>query len=321
MTEQQLETRFAPGQSTGNHQEQIAGIIAQTEKITLADGRHPTVIPYLSISRNSRITPLIPSVLTPSFCLILQGMKKLHYGSTSLEYLPGDYMVSMIHLPAFAQIAGVSREMPYIGLRIDITTQEIASVMTQAGISIKPRNKKVNNAAFIGKADSILLEVFSRLLKLTGNGSPREAVYLSGLIKHELIFNLLTGDYGHLFLQEVLFDQKAGGIGQAIEWIHQNYSRSFTVQELADAHNISVSGLHHKFKAITAMGPLQYQKQLRLQEARRLMLSGSMGATAAAMEVGYESASQFSREYRRLFGLPPLKDIRAVRRSIDPGEL
>lgn len=116
------------------------------------------------------------------------------------------------------------------------------------------------------------------------------------------------------------FDQKSEGIGKAIEWIHQNYTRSFTVQELADAYNMSVSGLHHKFKAITAMGPLQYQKQLRLQAARRLLLSGTMDATTAALEVGYESASQFSREYRRLFGLPPLKDIQAVRRSAGTGD-
>lgn len=320
MTEQRLETRAVPGEIANDHKEQLARIIAQTEKITLADGRHPTVIPYLSVSRNSRQTPLIPSVLTPSFCLILQGRKKLHYGSTSLEYLPGDYMVSMITLPAFAQIAGVTRDTPYIGLRIDITTQEIASVMTQAGISVKPRDKKLNTAAFIGKADSGLLELFSRLLKLAGSDNPREAGYLYGLIKHELIFNLLSGDYGHLFFQEVFFDQKADGIGKAIEWIHQNYTRSFTARELAEANNMSVSGLHHKFKAVTAMSPLQYQKQLRLQEARRLMLSGSMDATTAAMEVGYESASQFSREYRRLFGLPPLKDIQAVRKSIDTGE-
>jgi AraC-like DNA-binding protein len=123
-----------------------------------------------------------------------------------------------------------------------------------------------------------------------------------------------------LFFQQVLFDQKSDGVGQAIEWINQNYTRSFTARELAEAYNMSVSGLHHKFKAITAMGPLQYQKQLRLQEARRLMLSGSMDATTAALEVGYESPSQFSREYRRLFGLPPRRDIQAVRKGIEAGE-
>ena len=117
----------------------------------------------------------------------------------------------------------------------------------------------------------------------------------------------------------VLFDQQADGIGKAIAWIREHYARSFTVEELATSNNMSVSGLHHKFKAITTMSPLQYQKQLRLQEARRLILSGSMDATTAALEVGYESPSQFSREYRRLFGLPPLQDIKAVRNSSAAG--
>ncbi len=115
--------------------------------------------------------------------------------------------------------------------------------------------------------------------------------------------------------QQAIFDQQSDGIGKAIDWIKENFSRSFTVEELAKSSSMSVSGLHHKFKAITTMGPLQYQKQLRLQEARRLMLSGAMDATLAALEVGYESPSQFTREYRRLFGLPPLKDIKAVRES------
>lgn len=113
----------------------------------------------------------------------------------------------------------------------------------------------------------------------------------------------------------MFFDQQAEGIGKVIAWIKDDYSRSFTVEELAKVNNLSVSGLHHKFKAITTMGPLQYQKQLRLQEARRLMLSGSMDATTAALEVGYESLSQFNREYRRLFGLPPLQDIKAVKKN------
>src|SRR2546428_10515778 len=137
--------------------------------------------------------------------------------------------------------------------------------------------------------------------------------------KREMLFHLLSGDSGHLFFQPVLFDQQADGVGKAIAWIREHYTRSFTVEELATSNNMSVSGLHHQFKAITTMGPLQYQKHLRLQEARRLMLSGSMDATTAALEVGYQSPSQFSREYRRLFGLPPLQDIKAVRKSSAAG--
>ncbi len=137
--------------------------------------------------------------------------------------------------------------------------------------------------------------------------------------KREMLFHLLSGDSGHFFFQPVLFDQQADGVGKAIAWIREHYARSFTVEELATSNNMSVSGLHHQFKAITTMGPVQYQKHLRLQEARRLMLSGSMDATTAALEVGYASPSQFSREYRWLFGLPPLQYIKAVRKSSAAG--
>lgn len=214
-------------------------------------------------------------------------------------------------MPGLAQVVGASMSSPYIGLRVDFTTKEIASVITEAGIKPRPQDKKVSIGAFIGKADAELLDLFVRLLKVVEK--PAEVSFLSPLIKREMIFNLLTGAYGHLFFQPAFFDQQADGVGKAIAWIEENYAQSFTVEELAKTTHMSVSGLHHKFKAITTMGPLQYQKQLRLQQARRLMLSGSSDATRAALEVGYESPSQFSREYRRLFGLPPLKDIKALR--------
>ncbi|MBW7458385.1 AraC family transcriptional regulator N-terminal domain-containing protein [Paenibacillus sepulcri] len=288
-------------------------IVAMTEKLTTADGRHQTLIPFLSISRYSHQTPPIPVVLAPSFCLILQGTKKVHLGSHIVHAGAGDFLISMIDLPASAQVNGAAQEYPYIGLRIDFTTQEIASVITEAQVKVSPRDKKANIGAFIGASDTDLLDVFIRLLKLIDK--PEEEVrYLSGFIKREMIFRLLSGNYGHLFFQQVFFDQQADGVGKAISWIKENFARSFTVEELAKAINMSVSGLHHKFKTITTMGPLQYQKQLRLQEARRLMLSGSMDATTAAVEVGYESSSQFSREYRRLFGLPPLQDIKALKK-------
>jgi AraC-like DNA-binding protein len=317
MLKQKLKTRTLFGETVSIHQKVLDQIIAMTERITNAEGSTKTIIPFLSISRNSHQTPLIPSVLTPSFCLILQGTKKLHLGQNMIHYHPGDYLASLIDMPASAQIIGATKEEPYIGLRIDFTTIEIASVVMEAEINVKPKDKKLNTGAFIGKSDVDLLDLFIRLLKLIDK--PKEARFLSAFIKREMIFNLLSGDYGHLFFQQVLFDQQADGVGKAITWIKENYARSFSAQELAKSSNMSVSGLHHKFKAITTMGPLQYQKQLRLQEARRLMLSGSMDATTAALEVGYESPSQFSREYRRLFGLPPLKDIKAVQKSSAAG--
>lgn len=200
---------------------------------------------------------------------------------------PGNFLASAIKLPASAQIIGATRQSPYLGLRVDFTTKEIASVMAEAEINIKPQDDELNISAFVGKSDADLLESFIRLLEFIDR--PQKVHFLSGLIKREMLFHLLSGDYGHLFFQQMFFDQQADGVGRAITWIGENYNRSFTVEELARETNMSVSGLHHKFKAMTMMGPLQYQKQLRLQEARRLMLSGSMDATTAAVEVGYKS--------------------------------
>jgi AraC-type DNA-binding domain-containing proteins len=286
-------------------------LIAMTERITLEEGRTSTIVPFLSIVRRNRDTLRTQGVLTPSFCLILQGGKKLYLGEDIYNYEAGDYLASLIDIPASAQIVGATEDSPYIGLRIDFTTQEIASVVMEAEIITEPTENKLGAAAFIGKSDAELLDIFYRLLKLIDR--PKEVKFLSGLLKKEMMFNLLSGDFGHLFLRKVLFDQRADGVGKAIQWIQENYTRSFTIEELARSCNMSTSGLHHKFKAITTMGPLQYQKQLRLQEARRLMLSGPVGATTAALTVGYESPSQFNREYRRLFGQPPLQDIKAMR--------
>lgn len=307
-------------ESLSLHQQLLNRIIAMTEKITITEGITPTIIPFLFIHRYSYgdQASLIRSILTPSFCLILQGQKELHLGQNIISYHAGDYLASIIDMPASGKAIGATEESPYIGLLINFTTKEIASVVMEAGITVKSRNKIHSPAAFIGKSDTDLLDMFIRLLKLIDK--PKEASFLSTLIKREMIFHLLTGDYGHLFLQQSLFDQQADGIGKAITWIKENFSQSFTVEELAKLSNMSVSGLHHKFKAITTMGPLQYQKQLRLQEARRLMLGGSLGATQAALTVGYESPSQFSREYRRLFGLPPLENIKTLREKSALGE-
>ncbi|MFC5452599.1 AraC family transcriptional regulator [Paenibacillus aestuarii] len=294
-------------------QTKLDQLLEMVEFFNLAEGRSETVIPFFSLIRRNRPTALMPGVLTPSFCLILQGSKKLHLGQDTIYYSTGDYLVSLFDIPASGQVVGATRQSPYIGLRIDLTAEEIAFVMMEAEINVKPPNQKMGPGVYVGKSDEHLQLLFIRLLEL--RESPEAEIrFLSSLIKREMIFRLLTGDYGHLFVQRVFMDQQSGGISRAIEWIKENYNRTFTIDEVARSSNMSVSGLHHKFKAVTTMAPLQYQKQLRLQEARRLMLNGSANATAAALEVGYESPAQFSREYRRHFGLPPLQDIKALHR-------
>jgi AraC-like DNA-binding protein len=293
-------------------------IIGMTERIAKIDGNTKTIIPFFSVTRHSHEIPITPGVMNPAFSIILQGRKEFHFGEETIHFNTGDFAASIIDIPVSVQVIGASKELPCISLRIDFTTSEIASVVMDAHIEFDIKNKNLYLGAFVGKSDEELLDLFIRLLKLIDR--PKDTYFLSELIKREMIYHLLTGEYGYLFFQQLLADQQADGIGKTIEWIKENYTRSFTVEELAKSNNMSVSGLHHKFKAVTAMGPLQYQKELRLHEARRLMLSGSMDVTTAAMAVGYESSSHFTRVYKRLFGQPPLKHIRALRKSFENGE-
>lgn len=288
-------------------------MIEMTERITKEDGNTQTIIPFFSISRHSYEIPITPSIMNPAFSIILQGRKEFHLGKEIIHFNVGDFAASIIDMPVSVQVIGASKELPSISLRIDFTTSEIASVVMDANIEFDIKNKKLYLGAFIGKSDEELLNLFIRLLKLIDK--PKDANFLAEFIKREMIYHLLTGEYGYLFFQQALVEQQADGIGKAIEWIKKNYNRSFTIEELAKLSSMSVSSLHHKFKAITSMGPLQYQKELRLREARRLMLRECIDVTAVAMEVGYENSSQFTREYKRLFGQPPSRDIRALQKK------
>lgn len=305
-------------ESNFTKQKAVHTIIEMTERIAQTDGNTQTIIPFFSVTRHSHEIPITPGVMNPAFSIILQGRKEFHFGDETIHFNVGDFAASIIDIPVSVQVIGASKELPCISLRIDFTTSEVASVMLDAQIEFNIKNKNLYLGAFVGKSDEELLDLFIRLLRLINK--PKDAYFLSELIKREMIYHLLTGEYGYLFFQQVIAEQQADGIGKAIEWIKENYKRSFTVEELAKSNNMSVSGLHHKFKAVTAIGPLQYQKELRLHEARRRMLSDSIDVTTAAMEVGYESSSQFTREYKRLFGQPPLKDIRALRKSFENGE-
>lgn len=278
----------------------------------IAEGLNETAIPYLSLMRCDRQTTFEPGVITPSFCVIVRGQKRLYLGEEILEYSAGDTLSSLIAIPATGMVVGATAENPYIGLKIELSLHEIASVVTEAGLKFDETDNAPRVGAFVGTASEDVLKIFLKMVEL--RDKPDE-VYLARLLKKEMLFRLLTGEYRHMFFQKSLFDQTANGIARVIEWIHGNYAEGFSIDQLARSYGMSVSALHHKFKAITTMSPLQYQKQLRLQEARRLLISGQMDATTAALEVGYDSPSQFNREYRRLFGLPPLKDVKSFRQN------
>ena len=279
---------------------QIEKMIGQLQ--AFPEGKTATRFPFLWASRRSQVTGVSCAMVKPSFCLILQGAKRVCLGAEQFVYRSGDFLASVIDIPASGQVC----EAPYLGVSLEFSREEIAGVIQEGQVVVQPR---LGSAAFVGRAPDEVVEVVGRLVGLLQDGPE----FLARLAKRELLFRLLSGPHGHLFYQPDLFDPKADGVGQIIDWIRLNFSESFRVGELARDHGMSVSALHHKFKAITTMGPIQYQKNIRLQEARRLMLSGALDATHAALRVGYDSPSQFNREYRRLFGAPPLQDIKALR--------
>lgn len=273
------------------------------------EGQSPTLIPYFEILKSTKPKPLNHGILTPSFCVILQGNKRVLLGSDILKYGAGFYLASIIDIPAAGQIIGATDKTPYLGLRIDFTNEELRAVITQAKIKIQ-KSENIRPGAFKAEASLELLQTFHKLFQLLDSNEP--SVYLADLLKKELIYRLLTSEQGPLFYQNMILDPHQKGVGKAVHWIKENFNKPFTIEQLAKLSNMSVSSLHHKFKSFMAMGPLQYQKQLRLQEARRLLMSGENDATYVAMTVGYESSSQFSREYKRLFGRPPKKDAKAL---------
>lgn len=283
-------------------------MIAIVDRCVTEDTRVQTAIPFLSLMRVSQPTPISRGVLQPSFCLILQGHKRVYVGADVLDYGPGEFLVVTVDLAGAGHIVSATPDQPYLLLNIELDPQEIAAIVAEAGVDVSAAAQPVRGA-YIGKTDAVLQEALYQLARLL-DAPAREAAFLAVGLKREIIYRLLNSEHGAMLYQNVVLDQQDRGIGKAIAWLKEHFDRSVKVEELAQATNMSVSSLHHRFKAVTTMGPLQYQKQLRLQHARRLLLSGSVDATTAAYQVGYESQSQFSREYRRLFGAPPMRDMK-----------
>ncbi|MYM74579.1 helix-turn-helix domain-containing protein [Duganella sp. FT134W] len=276
----------------------------------LDEQRVATAIPFLSLLRSSHPTPVTKGVLKPSCCVILQGHKRVHLSDEVLDYGPGEYLVVSVDMPASGHIISATADKPYLLLNIELDPQEIAAIVLEAKITID--SEQPVRGAFIGQTDDALQESLYQLVRLL-HAPPAEAAFLAVGLKREIIYRMLNGPYGRQLYQNVVLDQQDRGISKAIAWLKARYDQPIKVEELAQATNMSVSSLHHRFKAVTNIGPMQYQKQLRLQQARSLLLNGEVDATTAAYKVGYESASQFSREYRRLFGAPPMQDIKKLR--------
>ncbi|WP_379135180.1 AraC family transcriptional regulator [Paenibacillus sp. sgz500958] len=269
-----------------------------------------TGISFVSLLKADRPTTLQYGFFTPGICVVLQGNKTLIVRNNTYNYGAGDYIASNLDMPIKGQVSQASQEAPYIAIRIAFTTDEIASVVLDAKLKGFGENQ-LTEGAFIGKTGVEVLHMLERLLQLATDSEA--AAFLATGLKRELIYRLLTDEGGARFYNNMLLHHDAAGISKAIHYVKTNYVRTLTIEEIAQVGGMSPSTLHHKFKAVTTLSPIQYQKQLRLQEARRILLADDIDVTSAAFEVGYESLTQFNREYKRFFGLPPLKDIRAIR--------
>ncbi|SMF84969.1 AraC-type DNA-binding protein [Paenibacillus uliginis N3/975] len=288
-------------------QEELAKLI---ECYSSQEGVNATAIPSLFFIRRSNITGPKHSVYKPSICIIVQGAKEVWLSQERFRYSPADYLVASVDLPVTAQIVEASSEVPYLALNLVFTPSQILEVLRDSEIRVG-KKENANRAMFVSPTELSMLDAVIRLARLLDN--PKDIPLLAPLFTKEILYRVLQGRHGNVLVQIALEGSSTNRIRDVIDQITNNYDRSFRIEKLAEIANMSAASLHRHFKEVTAMSPIQFQKQLRLQEARRLLLSESTDAADVAFQVGYESPSQFSREYSRMFGFPPREDVKRLR--------
>ncbi|CAM4444602.1 AraC-like DNA-binding protein [Paenibacillus endophyticus] len=276
-------------------------------KLPLRTSRFQTEIPFFQILTEKSPTVAKKGPLKPSLCIIVQGKTHMQIGEDTIEYKPGNFLATSVSFPVTGQVVEASSDAPYMALRIELTPGEVAAVATEADLKLQPKSEP-HQGIFVGKTTLEVVEGFEKLLKLLQN--PKAAKYLAPAVKREIIYWLLACEEGAAFYFSMLWHQEASQISKVVDWVTQNFNCTINIKELAKLGSMSVSSLHYKFKEVTGKSPLQYQKQLRLQEARRLLLDGA-NVTETALQMGYQSSTQFSREYKRLFGLSPVHYLRS----------
>jgi AraC-like DNA-binding protein len=272
--------------------------------------QHVTAVPGLSLFRRDEATGPISGMYEPSVCLVAQGAKRVLLGDDTYVYDAHHYLITSVHLPTVVQILEASPEKPYLGLRLKLDLREISQLMVDSNLP-QPRAQQSSRGMATGELTLPLLTAFQRLIDLLAE--QQDIPILAPVIQREIIYRLLVGDQGERLRQIASAGSQSNQIARAIDWLKGNFTEPLSIDDLAAQASMSTSTFHHHFRSMTALSPLQFQKQLRLQEARRLMLAERMDAANAAFQVGYESPSQFSREYNRMFGAPPLRDIAKLR--------
>jgi AraC-like DNA-binding protein len=284
------------------------------ERIARAVWEDGTVEPLkgLHLHRSSSPKESVHSVFDPAFCVIAQGSKEVFLGNERYQYDPAHYLLVTAELPVVGHVLDASKEQPYLSLRLELDPTLVGSVMVEAGHP-SPQNQADVRAINVSSLDASLLDAVVRLVRLLD--TPAEARVLAPLITREIVYRLLMGEQADRLRHIAVQGGHTHRIARAIERLHKEFDQSLRIDDIARELGMSVSGFHHHFKAVTAMSPLQFQKRLRLQEARRLMLGEHLDAASAGYRVGYDDASHFNREYKRLFGVPPLRDVERLREA------
>jgi AraC-like DNA-binding protein len=273
-----------------------------------------TAIDGVLIAAVEQPAPPLPSMSGTVLALVAQGAKRLALGDRVYEYRAGQYLVASVDLPVTGHFIDVSPERPALGFGLTLHPSAVAELLLQAGPGDVPSaGTGAPPGIAVSDASDELLDAVVRLLRLLDR--PRDMTVLAPLVKREILWRLITGEQGAIVRQLGLADSSLAHIARAVRWIRDHYAQSFCVEDVAQLTGMSVSAFYRNFHAVTAMSPIQFQKQIRLQEARLLLAAHPSDVTGVGHRVGYDSPSQFSREYRRQFGAPPSQDAVHLRSS------
>jgi AraC-like DNA-binding protein len=288
----------------------IPALSVEIARFASADGLSTTPVPRLSLFRKSRPTEPVHGVQNPALCIVAQGRKQVLLGDEVLTYGAGQSLVISLGVPIVGQVIEASPEAPYLCFRLELDPAMLAGIIFDMKL---PPTERCREPLAVAVSDTGpgLADAASRLVRLME--TPQDIAMLAPLIEREILYRLLTGPQAGRLREIATGESRAQQVGRAIGWLTSNFTEPFRAETIAAEARMSLSSLHFHFKEVTGMSPLQYQKQLRLQEARRLILAQALDAASAGHRVGYDSPSQFSREYSRLFGAPPKRDIERMR--------
>ncbi len=283
-----------------------AELARKIAELAMAEGVTETAAPGLNLSRRSEPSACASCTYEPTLVVFVQGEKLINVGNTSYQCDSSTFILTSVDLPVLSQVTKASAAEPLLGLvqKLDMTV--VREILSQQEFTADTESAR--GMAF-GVTSTELLEACIRLVDLLRH--PQDVPFLSGLLQRELIYRLLRSPQGKHLRAIATLGEQSQRTSKVVEWLRQNYAKPLRVEELATMARMGVSTLHHQFRSLTSMSPLQYQKQLRLHVARERMLHAGLDAASAAFEVGYESASQFNREYSRFFGMPPMRDVKS----------